>query len=702
MNIKQSILIRVRVVFILIALAAAAIPYQIGKLQFKEGDQWRKKAETINFQYREVPATRGNIYAGDGSLLATSLPFYRVAIDPTMAKGSLFNAGLDSLSRKLSAFYKDKSASSYKRMINDARLDNKRYLVVNRKQIGYQGMQEMSNWPIFRAGRLGGGVIFEKVEKRYQPFKSLASRTVGFINEDDYGAGIEYSFNSQLKGKDGKALFQRLAGGSWKPVFDAEDVKPENGYDVYTTLDVNIQDVAETALLRQLVDREAEFGSVIVMEVKTGQIKAISNLQRNKSGNGYGENYNFAIGDQGNTEPGSTFKLLSMLALLEENNISLNDKVETGNGVHMFYNRAMRDAKNGGYGTITVREAFEKSSNVAISKLVDQYFGASPSKFMAYIEKAGLNEPFDFQLVGEGKPFFKKPGTKTWYGTSLAWISIGYESKLNPLHTLALYNAVANNGKMVKPYIIKGISKGNQIQESFQPEVIRNQIASEKTIKQLQELLEGVVSNGTAKNISNTDYKIAGKTGTAQKLVNGAYTKKYYTSFAGYFPADRPKYSMIIVIDSPNGFGAYGGDVSAPVFKEIADRIYALDLELNPGSKLTMVAAAAEDRGLPYIQAGKVEELQEIFNEFGLKSNTMNSEEWVKTVASDTGVKLQINDTDKAIVPDVSGLPLRDALFILENKGLQVNYSGRGRVKAQSLLPGTKLSPNATINLVLG
>jgi cell division protein FtsI (penicillin-binding protein 3) len=690
------------VVFILIALAAAAIPYRIGQLQFKEGDQWRKKAETINFQYREVPATRGNIYAGDGSLLATSLPFYRVAIDPTIAKGNLFIAGLDSLSKKLSAFYKDKSASAYKRMIKDARLDNKRYLVVNRKQIGYQGMQEMSNWPIFRAGRLGGGVIFEKVEKRYQPFKSLASRTVGFINADDYGAGIEYSFNSQLKGKDGKALFQRLAGGSWKPVFDAEDVKPENGLDVYTTLDVNIQDVAETALLRQLIDREAEFGSVIVMEVKTGQIKAISNLQRNKSGNGYGENYNFAIGDQGNTEPGSTFKLLSMLALLEENNISLNDKVETGNGVHMFYNRAMRDAKNGGYGTITVREAFEKSSNVAISKLVDRYFGSSPSKFMAYIEKAGLSEPFDFQLVGEGKPFFKKPGTKTWYGTSLPWISIGYESKLNPLHTLALYNAVANNGKMVKPYIITSISKGNQIQESFQPEVLRNQIASEKTIKQLQELLEGVVSHGTARNISNADYKIAGKTGTAQKLINGAYTKKYYTSFAGYFPADRPKYSMIIVIDSPNGLAAYGGDVSAPVFKEIADRIYALDLELNPGSKQTMVAAAAEDRGLPYIQAGKVEELQEIFDEFGLKSNTMNSEEWVTTVASDTSVKLQINDTDKAIVPDVSGLPLRDALFILENKGLQVNYSGKGRVKAQSLVPGTKLSPNATINLVLG
>ncbi len=693
-------MIRVRVVFILIALAAAAIPYQVTKLQFKEGDIWREKAETINFQYREVPATRGNIYAADGSLLATSLPFYRVAIDPTIAKSKLFDAGIDSLANKLSAFYKDKSAAAYKRMIKDSRLDNKRYLVLNRKQIGYQGMQQMSKWPIFREGRLGGGVIFEKVEKRYRPFNSLASRTVGFLNEDNYGAGIEYSFNSYLKGTDGKALFQRLAGGSWKPVFDAEDVKPEDGYDVITTLDVNIQDVAETALLRQLIDRQAEFGSVIVMEVKTGQIKAISNLQRNKSGRGYGENYNFAIGDQGNTEPGSTFKLLSMLALLEENKISLDDQVETGNGVHMFYNRAMRDAKNGGFGTITVREGFEKSSNVAISKLVDRYFGSSPSKFMAYIEKAGLNQPLGFQLTGEGKPFFKKPGAKDWYGTSLPWISIGYESKLNPLHTLALYNAVANGGKMMKPYIVKAVSKGNIIQESFQPEIIRKQIASEKTIKQLQDLLEGVVSRGTAKNIANADYKIAGKTGTAQKLINGKYTKKYYTSFAGYFPADNPKYSMIVVVDSPDGFAAYGGDVSAPVFKEIADRIYALDLELNPGSKLRL--AKADDLGEPFVEAGKAEELQEIFTRFGLKASAMNDEEWVKTVSNKAGVQMQVNDTDKPIVPDVSGLPLRDALFILENKGLQVNYSGRGRVQSQSLAPGTQLKGNTTINLVLG
>ena len=702
MNFKRSILIRVRVVFILIALCSAAIPYKIAKLQMADGDVWREKAETINFQYREVPATRGNIYAADGSLLATSLPFYRVALDPTIAKSDKYKSGLDSLSKMLSAHYKDKSAASYKRMINDARLENKRYLVLNRQQIGYQEMQEMSTWPIFREGRLGGGVIFEKVEKRYRPFNSLASRTVGFLNEDDYGAGIEYSFNNYLQGQDGKALFQRLAGGSWKPVFDAEDVKPENGYDVTTTLDVNIQDVAETALRRQLTDRDAEFGSVIVMEVKTGQIKAITNLQRNPSGNGYGENYNYAIGDQGSTEPGSTFKLLSMLALLEENKITLDETVETGNGAHKFYNQTMRDAKNGGYGTLTIREAFEKSSNVGISKLVDEHFGSSPSKYMAYIDRVGLREPFGFQLIGEGKPYFKKPGEKDWYGTTLPWVSIGYEIKLNPLHTLALYNAVANGGRMMKPYIVKSVSKGNIIEEKYEPEVVRKQIASEKNIKLLQELLEGVVVRGTARNIANADYKIAGKTGTAQKLVNGQYTRVYYTSFAGYFPADNPKYSMVVVIDSPKGFAAYGGDVSAPVFKEIADKIYALDLELNPENQQEIFRAESDGSQLPYVQAGKAEELQGIFQELGLKASAANPEDWVKTVSRDANVEMNINDTDASLVPDVSGLPLRDALFILENKGMKVNYSGKGRVKKQSISPGSALKPNATINLVLG
>ncbi|MCM0059819.1 MAG: transpeptidase family protein [Algoriphagus sp.] len=702
MNIKRSIVIRVRVIFILVALAACAIPYKVAVVQLVEGEKWKAKAEQVNFQYREVPATRGNIYASDGSLLATSLPFYQVAIDPTVVEDEKFKKGIDSLATLLATFYKDKSATAYKRMIQDARSNQKQYLMVNRRQINYQEMQLFKSWPIFKEGRIEGGVIFEKIERRYQPFSSLASRTLGTLNQDGVGSGIEYSFNNHLKGQNGKALFQRLSGGVWKPLFDVDDIKPEDGYDIQTTLDVTIQDVAETALRRQLTDRQAAFGSVIVMEVATGHVKAISNLQKNAAGTGYVESYNYAVGDMGSVEPGSTFKLVSMLALLEENKISLNDPIETGNGVYRFYGQPMYDAKNGGFGTITIRQAFEKSSNVAISKLVDRHFGSSPSKFLAYVDKVGLAQPLNLQLIGEGKPFFKKPGTRTWYGTSLPWISIGYESKLNPIHTLTLYNAVANGGKMVKPLFVKSVSNGAQVLETFEPLVIRGAIASPKTIKQLQELLLGVVENGTARNIKNPNYKIAGKTGTAQKIMNGSYQEIYYTSFAGYFPADRPKYSMIVVIDSPKGIAAYGGDVSAPVFKEIADKIFAKDLDLNVVDQTKILPLAMPASKFPYVASGKGEELQGIFDYLKLPLKSPSQEDWVLASSLAGQVQLHQSVTAIALVPNVSGMSLRDALYILENKGLKVNFNGKGKVLTQSISPGTPLSPNATIDLVLG
>ncbi|MCR9014994.1 penicillin-binding protein [Aquiflexum gelatinilyticum] len=703
MNIKRSIVLRVRIAFILVALFAGAIFYRIVHLQFMEGEKWQAKSETLNFQYKQVTATRGNIYAADGSLLATSLPFYRVVIDPMMAKEDVFSKGIDSLSYFLSSHFKDKSANSYKRMIKDARSEKKRYVVLNRTQIGYQDMQKMAKWPIFRNGRSGGGVIFEKVEKRYRPFNNLASRTVGFVNEDKNGAGIEYSFNNFLEGKNGKALFQRIAGGSWKPVFDAEDIKPDDGYDILTTLDVNIQDVAESALLRQLTNKDAEFGCVIVMEVATGQIKALINLQKNKDGLGYGENYNFAIGDQGLTEPGSTFKLLSMLALLEEGKINLKDSIDTGKGTFKFYDRNMNDSKEGGYGKITIKEAFEKSSNVAISRLVEDNFGHNPSKFVAYIEKAGLDKPIDFQLKGEGVPYFKKPGEKNWYGTTLPWMSIGYEAKLTPLHTLMLYNAIANDGKMVKPMIVKAVARGNQIEEKYETEVVRRSIASSKTIDQLKILLEGVVQNGTAKNVYTEEYKIAGKTGTAQKLIGGRYTQRYYTSFAGYFPADNPKYSAIVVIDSPKGFAAYGGDVSAPVFKEIADKIFAQDLELNEKEN-DKTYLTSNSGTFPLIQAGKMDELQMICNKFGISNHVSGEteEEWVKSTPVNKAVIWKANKVDSPTVPDVTGMSLRDALYVLENKGIRVVYQGKGRVRGQSINPGTPVNNAYVINLVLG
>lgn len=702
MNIKRSIVIRVRVIFILVALAACAIPYKVAVVQLVDGEKWKAKAEEVNFQYREVPATRGNIYASDGSLLATSLPFYQVAIDPTVVDDEKFKEGIDSLATLLATFYKDKSATAYKRMIQDGRSNQKRYLMVNRRQINYQEMQSLRSWPIFREGRIEGGVIFEKIERRYQPFSSLASRTLGTLNQDGVGSGIEFSFNNQLKGQNGKALFQRLSGGVWKPLFDVDDIKPLDGYDIQTTLDVTIQDVAETALRNRLKETDAAFGSVIVMEVATGHVKAISNLQRNATGTGYVESYNYAVGDLGSVEPGSTFKLVSMLALLEENKISPNDMIETGNGVYRFYGQPMYDAKNGGYGTISIRQAFEKSSNVAISKLVDRHFGSSPSKFLAYLDKVGLAQPLNLQLIGEGKPFFKKPGTSTWYGTSLPWISIGYESKLNPIHTLTLYNAVANGGKMVKPLFVKSVSNGAQVLETFEPVVIRDAIASPKTIAQLQELLLGVVENGTARNIKNPNYKIAGKTGTAQKIINGSYQEIYYTSFAGYFPADRPKYSMVVVIDSPKGVAVFGGDVSAPVFKEIADKIFAKDLDLNVVDQTKILPAAMPGSRFPYVASGKGEELQGIFEYLKLPLKSPSQEDWVVASSLAGQVQLQQTETENAVVPNVSGMSLRDALYILENKGLKVNFNGKGKVLTQSISPGTPLAPNSTIDLVLG
>lgn len=687
------------------AIFAGVIFYRITHIQFVDGEKWRKMSDDINFQYKSVKATRGNIYSGDGSLLATSLPFYRVVIDPSIAKNETYKSGIDSLSTLLSAFYKDKSAFAYKRMINDARLDGKQYLILNRRQIGYQEKQQMMSWPIFREGRMSGGVIFEKVDKRYRPFKSLAGRTVGFLNEDNYGVGLEYSFNDHLQGRNGEALFQKMAGGSWKPVHDANDVRPEDGYDLITTLDVNIQDVAESALLRQLKNRDAEFGTVIVMEVATGHIKAIANLQKTHNGKGYGENYNFAVGEQGLTEPGSTFKLLSVLALLEDGAVSLKDSVETNNGTYKFYDRTMRDVKYGGYGKISVREAFEKSSNVGISRLVNEHFGVKPSKFLAYIQQAALDKPVGFQIKGEGVPYFKNPGDKNWYGTTLPWMSIGYELKVTPLQTLMLYNAVANNGKMVKPMIVQQIVQGNSVKERFETEVLRDEIASEKTIKALQSLLEGVVEHGTAKNIRNDAYKIAGKTGTAQKLINGRYSQKYYASFAGYFPADHPKYSAIIVIDSPSGFHAYGGDVSAPVFKEIADKIYAQDLELNEegGTLRRAEKNKGKDKsGFPYIQAGMVEELQMICNSFGISNHYQGGGKWVKSSVVNQSISWKQNKVDENKVPDVKGMTLRDALYILENKGLRVHYSGHGRVKNQSMPAGSSIRKNGIIKVILG
>jgi cell division protein FtsI (penicillin-binding protein 3) len=678
-------------------LFGVAVIAKIGKIQFQEGEMWAEKSRKISLQYRQVNATRGNIYSDNGSLLATSLPEYRLCLDPTVSNNEVFRTGIDSLSLLLSRYFGDNSKDGYKRIINDARLSGKKYIVISKRLIRHQDKKRMMGWPIFREGRMGGGVIFEKIDKRFRPFKFLAFRTIGYLNEDNYGAGLEYSFNDVLAGKHGKALFQRMVGGNWKPIYDGTEIRPEDGLDIVTTIDVNIQDVAESSLLKALKDHNADYGCVVVMNVKTGEIKAISNLTKN--GNNYSEILNYAVSGQGLTEPGSTFKLVSMMALLENTNIKLTDSIATGNGRHRFFDRVMVDHKHGGYGTITVQEAFHKSSNIAISILMNEHFGIQPQKFIDFIKRIGLAQPLGFQMKGEGIPYIKSPSDKSWSGITLPWMSIGYELKLTPLQTLTLYNAVANDGKMVLPMIVKYIKSADQIKKEYEPVILNDRICSNKTLKQIQSLLEGVVEGGTASNIRNSHYKIAGKTGTAQKIKEGGgYSRSYHTSFAGYFPADNPKYSCIVVIDNPKNNYQYGSDVAAPVFKTIADKIFSVDMELH---KPSLVAALMDDGKFPVIPAGFHDDLNLVCDKLKIKSSSIQQEDWVRARIENNEVTFIPQPLNQELVPDVRGMLLRDALFLLENAGHVVEFRGTGRVTRQSQAPGTKIIKGSRISIEL-
>lgn len=694
MNIKKSILVRVRIAFLGVTLFAFFIAAQVGNIQLLQGEKWKKIEEETTFDYKKVRATRGNILSDNGSLLATSLPFYKVAIDPTLARDEVFKKGIDSLSYLLSRFYADKSALDYKRMLKDARSMGKQYIIINRKQINFHQKKAMSHWPIFREGRYRGGVVFQKIDLRYKPFSDLSRRTIGFVNDHGKGAGLEYGFEKDLHGQDGEALFQKIAGGTWKPVFDGNQIKAVDGYDIETTLDVNLQDVAETSLYRAMMSHRADEGTVVVMEVKTGHIKAISNLTANGMGS-YEEKYNLAIG--GSYEPGSTFKLATMMALLEDTDVMLKDTVNTGTGEYVLYNHKVRDHKEGGYGKVTVQRAFEVSSNIAMARLVNKYYGTQPKKFIHFLDQIKMTEPLLLQIPGEAFPKITRPTDKGWSGITLPWMAYGYGFEISPIQTLTLYNAVANNGKMIKPLFVKSIRHADEIIKAFDTEVMVDKICSDNTLLQLRVLLEGAVENGTAKNLSNLHYRIAGKTGTAQILTEGHYEKKYITSFTGYFPAHAPRYSAIVLIKNPKGVFQYGNSVAGPVFRDIADNIYSRDINIHP----LMEKKSPQMGVFPTISAGKHEDLVMLSNELGISNHTISDEEWVKSVVVGNSVQWKKNPIVYERVPDVKGMTFRDAIYLLEKAGLRVSYNGKGRVVNQSLTPGTKVTKGNIIYIEL-
>lgn len=694
-EIKKDIIWRVYIVYVGFLLFGLAIVGRVAQLQFSEGEMWKAKADSLTLSYRTIEPSRGNIYAADGSLLATSLPRYDVHLD-LMAGGitkDKFNAEIDSLALCLSNLFKDHSKSEYKRILREGRNDKERYFLLKRN-ISFNEQHALRTFPLFRLGRNKGGLIIDQLSKRERPFKMLAARTVGYKmdNNDVKAVGIEGAFDESLRGVAGKRLMQRIASSVWKPVNNENEVEPRDGSDVITTIDLNLQDVAEHALEEQLKMHDADIGCAILMEVATGEIKAIANLKRTGE-DIYSEDFNYAIAQS--TEPGSTFKLASMMAALEDGYIDVDDTIDTYNGIARFSNVTLEDSHRLPLSKVSVRKAFASSLNVATSKLISKYYSKNPSAFINHLKKFHLNEPLGIQLNGEGKPRIKSTTDKDWSLVSLPFISIGYESKLTPLQLLTFYNAVANDGKMVQPLFVKEIRNKGEVVKHYQTKVIADSICSKSTLAKARTLLEEVVKTGTASHIKHAQYSIAGKTGTAQiaQGKDGYKTGKvkYQASFCGYFPADNPKYSCIVVVYAPGKDVYYGASIACPVFKEIADKVYALNTDMHEELKSIPDSLYS---GLPKPKAGRTQPMEYVSAQLKVPAPVVETG-WMNQQNKSLIIK-------ENTVPSVVGMGLRDAVYLLESQGLNVKPVGRGAVLKQSVPAGEKIEKGKQIIIELG
>lgn len=703
MTIKEDITWRTALVYLLVVALAVSILVKAFSVMTIEGDKWRKLAAPGNMPVQpvKVAPNRGDIWAADGRILATSVPFYELRFDPVAVDKKVFNEKIDSLALCLSTFFRDGSKAYYKNKIQEARNRRPRpdrYLLINNRRVNHTELKKIREFPIFKLGKNKGGFQAVVNNKRLQPHVNLATRTIGYLNEASDGTfegrvGLEGAFENQLKGEDGVGI-KRMMSGTWMVIKEKE---PVDGQDVVTTIDVDYQDITQHALLRQVESYGAANGTAILMEVKTGDIKAIANLTRTASG-GYTESLNYAISEAG--EPGSVIKAATMIALLEDGCVSAEDTINLGpTGKYKFYNQTISESDGKGLGKVTVKRIMEKSSN-GISKLVFDSYKGKPEKFINRWYAMGLDKPLGLCLKGEAQPYIKYPKDKSWSGTTLPSMSIGYELRITPLQILAFYNAIANGGQRMKPRFVKEIRNRGEVVETFDTEEVGGRICSRKTLQALQEMLEGVVENGTAMNIYTPKYRIAGKTGTAW-IADGAKgygVKKFRASFAGYFPAEDPLYSCIVVIDDPK-WGFYGNVVSGSVFREIADKVYSMAYIKHGKPEYV------PDKSLPVSKNGLRNDFLTIFDELDMNlegRRETKGADWVMTSSAESeNVVLKPRRVDYSNVPNVKGMGLRDALFVLENSGLRVGVNGSGMVQSQSVQPGARLARGSYIHVEL-
>ena len=686
---RNELLQRAYLVMGLVFVIALAIIAKVARIQWWEGEHWREAGKTRYLAYKEVEAQAGNILTEDQSILATSVANFvcRVDLASTAMQKEDFNAAVDSLGWYLSRYIdRRRTPEDWAKLLRQRRAAGDRSFLI-KKDATYTELERLKTFPLFRLGRYRGGFYFRPVMKRKKPFGGLAHRTIGYVREGAQPVGVEGAFLDVLSGEKGKRLFQKLPNQVWVPVNDLSEIAPKPGLDVVTTLDMGLQDRAHSALLSTLERYRANSGVAAVMEVNTGKIRAMVNLQQTERG--YAELYNDVIGSA--VEPGSIFKTASVMAMLEDGHVDLEDMVDVEKGEKQFYDQVMHDSSPHGYDTITVRKAFEISSNVGIAKLVDSFYRRQPHHFIRNLENFHLDQPTGVDLKGEGVPMIKHPkrDRDTWSGITLPWMSMGYEVEVTPLQMLTFYAAIANGGTMMRPMIVSGIQREGELLRQIHPEMLDRRIASRKTIRHIRELLEGVVLNGTAKRGQTRHYNFAGKTGTA-RIGTSKGRMLYRSSFVGYFPAESPRYAVIVMVNGAYD-KYYGSDVALPVFRDIADYCFAARKEMFPVYAETR-DAEKQLAELPQWEAGMRRDFTFLCADIGVPRHNAGATEWTITKTDQESGRLQLLNRrcPPDEVPNVIGMGLRDAIYLLENAGLKVGVSGVGKVRSQSVRAGTK------------
>jgi len=703
MDVKRDILWRVYLSFILIVLVCILILGKAFYIQQVQGKYWRSLSDSLHQRIIEIPAARGTIYSEDGQMLSTNIPQFDIYIDfrvsPLHEKtGLLFRTHIDSLSLSLAALFKDKSAEKYKDELTQAYEANIGNYEL-RKKISYREYLQLVKFPLFKLGRYKSGMIAEEKNIRLNPYENIGYRTIG-LARDENKVGLEKSYDTVLNGRNGRQLVRAIAGGVTVPVQEGEfEIAPETGKDIISTIDVFIQEVTEKALMSMMVKNEAQTGVAIVMEVKTGKIKAIANLGKVGEGK-YAEDLNYAITP---TEPGSTFKLVTLLSALEDGKVNLNSRVNLEGGVWKVSGQTVYDSEKHGKFDASILEAFEESSNVGMAKIAMAHYSNNVNEYFKHLTKLRLDSTSGLDLVGERQPRLVKPGSRLWGPTTLPWMAFGYNIEITPLQTLNLYNSIANNGVMMRPYLVNSIQEEGRILKSISPKVYNAQLCKPSTIRDLRIALEGVCINGTAKKLfAGSLYKVAGKTGTA-KVANGnkGYGEGIFqSSFAGYFPADNPQYTVVVIIkNKPHAANFYGASVAGPVFKEIADRLYSTYIQ----NKLDIAPVfAVKDSSLFNYSISKIS-LQTIAKQLSIpyQDSSLASNNWIQLQGKGKNLKAATQMISDTTMPNMTGMKLQDALWLCEKKGLLVKCVGKGKVVKQSIAQGEVIIKGQQIQIDL-